>query len=154
MSKEFGLRRITAAVQDLQDATDLIDELAARRLGINRTDLRCLSRLSARGPQTASELATAAGLTGGAMTTAVDRMERAGLVHRVRDAADRRRVLVHLTDEAERLTGEIWGPIAADAHTELAGFTPAELGVIERFLDVALANQRRHADRLRLDRNT
>jgi DNA-binding MarR family transcriptional regulator len=148
------LNSITAAVQDLQDATDLIDELAARRLGINRTDLRCLSRLSARGPQTSSELAIAAGLTAGAMTTAVDRLERAGLAHRIRDAADRRRVLVHLTDEAERLSEEIWGPIAADAHTELAGFTPAQLGVIERFLGVALANQRRHADRLRLDLDT
>ncbi|MDG4824854.1 MarR family transcriptional regulator [Asanoa sp. WMMD1127] len=144
----------TAAVQELQDATDLIDELAARRLGINRTDLRCLSRLSARGPQTASELAVAAGLTGGAMTTAVDRMERAGLVRRVRDTTDRRRVLVHLTDEAERLSAEIWGPIVADAHTELAGFTLAELGVIERFLSVALANQRRHAARLRTDLGT
>jgi DNA-binding MarR family transcriptional regulator len=151
LSKKSMLGPITAAVQDLQDATDLIDELAARRLGINRTDLRCLSRLSARGPQTSSELAIAAGLTGGALTTAVDRMERAGLVQRVRDTADRRRVLVHLTDEAERLSEEIWGPIAADAHTELAGFTLAELSVIERFLGIALDNQRRHADRLRRD---
>jgi DNA-binding MarR family transcriptional regulator len=145
---------IMAAVQDLQDATDLIDELAARRLGVNRTDLRCLSRLSARGPQTSTELAIAAGLTGGAMTTAVDRMEHAGLVQRVRDAADRRRVLVHLTDEAERLSEQIWGPIAADAQAELAALTPTELGVIERFLGVALANQRRHADRLKLDLQT
>nr|WP_255644275.1 hypothetical protein [Actinoplanes polyasparticus] len=42
----------------------------------------------------------------------------------------------------------------ADAHTELAGFTPAQLGVIERFLGVALADQRRHADRLRPNRDT
>jgi hypothetical protein len=32
--------------------------------------------------------------------------------------------------------------------------TPTELGVIERFLGVALANQRRHADRLKLDLDT
>ncbi|MEV4545888.1 MarR family winged helix-turn-helix transcriptional regulator [Micromonospora echinaurantiaca] len=138
-----------SAVQELQDATDLVDELAARRLGINRTDLRCLSRLSARGALTASELAVAAGLTGGATTTAIDRLERAGLARRVRDAADRRRVLVHLTGQAERLSTEIWGPIVDDARAELRRFTGAELELVERFLRHALDNQIRHAGRLR-----
>ncbi|MEV5827032.1 MarR family transcriptional regulator [Spirillospora sp. NPDC052242] len=106
MSKESTVGAIARAVQELRDATDLIDELAARRLGVNRTDLRCLSRLTARGPLTASELAVAAGLTGGAATTAIDRLERAGLARRVRDAADRRRVLVHLTDRAHEAAEE------------------------------------------------
>ncbi|WP_067812978.1 MarR family transcriptional regulator [Actinomadura kijaniata] len=149
MSKETRVGAITRAVQELQDATDLIDELAARRLGVNRTDLRCLSRLTARGPLTASELAAAAGLTGGATTTAIDRLERAGLARRVRDAADRRRVLVHLTDQAHAVSREIWGPIVTDALAELHRFTLAELDVIETFLHRALDNQTRHADRLR-----
>jgi DNA-binding MarR family transcriptional regulator len=149
LSKQFRVQNVTRAVQELQDATDLIDELAARRLGINRTDLRCLSRLTARGPLTASELAAAAGLTGGAATTAMDRLEQAGLAERVRDAADRRRVLVHLTEPGERAVQEIWGPIAADAQAELLRFSAAELEVIEIFLGRALHNQARHADRLR-----
>lgn len=149
MSKEGKIRRLTSAVQELQDATDLIDELAAKRLGINRTDLRCLSQLSARGALTASELAAAAGLTGGATTTVIDRLERAGLAQRVRDAADRRRVLVHLTERAEQISTEIWGPIVDDAQVELRQFTVAELELIERFLRYALDNQKRHASRLR-----
>lgn len=149
MSKESSVAAIARAVQELQDATDLIDELAARRLGVNRTDLRCLSRLTARGPLTASELAAAAGLTGGAATTAIDRLERAGLARRVRDAADRRRVLVHLTDRAHGAAEEIWGPIVTDALAELRRFTVAELEAIETFLHRALDNQARHADRLR-----
>lgn len=138
-----------SAVQELQDATDLVDELAARRLGINRTDMRCLSRLRARGALTARELAAAAGLTGGATTTAIDRLERAGLARRVRDFADRRRVLVHLTERAEQLSAEIWGPIADDAQAELRRFTSGELELVERFLRYALDNQMRHAGRLR-----
>ncbi|MFI0369458.1 MarR family winged helix-turn-helix transcriptional regulator [Actinomadura sp. 1N219] len=149
MSKELRAGAIARAVQELQDATDLIDELAARRLGVNRTDLRCLSRLTARGPLTASELAAAAGLTGGAATTAIDRLERAGLARRVRDEADRRRVLVHLTDQADLLSQEIWGPIVTDALAELRRFTIAELEVIETFLQRALDNQTYHAARLR-----
>jgi Transcriptional regulators len=149
LSKQSRIEDVTRAVQELQDATDLIDELAARRLGINRTDLRCLSRLSARGPLTASELAAAAGLTGGATTTAIDRLERAGLAERVRDTADRRRVLVHLTGKARAAIQEIWGPIAADARAELLRFSVADLDLIETFLRRALHNQARHADRLR-----
>ncbi|MEU8382961.1 MarR family transcriptional regulator [Streptosporangium sp. NPDC048865] len=140
---------MSRAVQELQDATDLIDELAARRLGVNRTDLRCLSRLTARGPLTASDLAAAAGLTGGAATTAIDRLERAGLAERVRDTADRRRVLVHLTGRGREAVQEIWGPIAADARAELLRFDVAELELVETFLRRALHNQVRHADRLR-----
>ncbi|WP_285775687.1 MarR family transcriptional regulator [Microtetraspora sp. NBRC 13810] len=140
---------MTRAVQELQDATDLIDELAARRLGVNRTDLRCLSRLTAGGPLTATELAAAAGLTGGAATTAIDRLERTGLAERVRDTADRRRVLVHLTEHGRRAVQEIWGPIAADAQAELLQFSATELDLIETFLHRALHNQARHADRLR-----
>lgn len=139
------------AVQDLQDATDLIDELAARRLGVNRTDVRCLSRLTARGPLTASELASGAGLTGGAATTAIDRLERAGLAERVRDTADRRRVLVHLSERGRAAVEEVWGPIAAEAQAGLRRYTVAELEVVETFLRLALLNQTRHAERLRKD---
>ena len=147
-SKEARIRALTVAVQELQDATDLIDEIAARRLGINRTDLRCLSRLSARGELTASELATAAGLTGGATTTVIDRLERSGLAMRVRDSKDRRRVRVRLTEQAERLADEIWGPIVTDARAELSKFTVSELELIESFLQSARDNQTRHAKRL------
>ncbi|UBU08294.1 MarR family winged helix-turn-helix transcriptional regulator [Nonomuraea gerenzanensis] len=149
MSKRSLIDAVARAVQDLQDATDVLDERAARRLAINRTDLRCLSRLSRRGPLTASELATAAGLTGGAMTTVIDRLEQAGLAERRRDTADRRRVLVHLTGQAERISAEIWGPVLEDAQVELGRFSLAELAVVERFLALALKNQRDHAERLR-----
>ncbi|MFD9949252.1 MarR family winged helix-turn-helix transcriptional regulator [Nonomuraea sp. NPDC059023] len=151
MSKQSRIEAVAGAVQDLQDATDLIDELAARRLGVNRTDVRCLSRLTARGPLTASELAAGAGLTGGAATTAIDRLERAGLAERVRDTADRRRVLVHLSERGRAAVEEVWGPIAAEARAGLRRYTVAELEVVERFLRLALLNQTRHAERLRKD---
>ncbi|MEV4896468.1 MarR family transcriptional regulator [Nonomuraea sp. NPDC055795] len=149
MSKQSRIEAVARAVHDLQDATDLIDELAARRLGVNRTDVRCLSRLTARGPLTASELAAGAGLTGGAATTAIDRLERAGLAERVRDTADRRRVLVHLSERGRAAVEEVWGPIAAEAQAGLRRYTVAELEVVETFLRLALLNQTRHAERLR-----
>jgi DNA-binding MarR family transcriptional regulator len=83
-----------------QVATDRYDQAVADALGANRTDMRCVDVLERQGPITAGALAAAAGLTSGATTTVIDRLERAGFAHRVRDADDRRRVLVALTPAA------------------------------------------------------
>jgi DNA-binding MarR family transcriptional regulator len=97
-------------VRRSQSATDRFDQAAADALGLNRTDMRCLDFLQREGPVTAGALAEATGLTTGAMTVALDRLERAGYARRVRDGADRRRVLVELTPEilsnVDRLYGE------------------------------------------------
>lgn len=83
-----------------QSATDRFDQAVAEALGLNRTDMRCVDVLERAGRLTAGQLAEATGLTTGAMTTALDRLERLGFARRVRDATDRRRVLVELTSEA------------------------------------------------------
>jgi DNA-binding MarR family transcriptional regulator len=83
-----------------QNATDRFDQAVADAIGINRTDMRCLDVISREGPVPAGRLADETGLTTGAITTVLDRLERAGFARRVRDPDDRRRVLVELTPEA------------------------------------------------------
>ncbi len=83
-----------------QAATDRFDQAVADALGIHRTDMRCLDFLERNGGATAGQLADATGLTTGAITTVIDRLERAGLARRMPDASDRRRVLVEPTPEA------------------------------------------------------
>lgn len=63
----------------------------------------CLDFLGQQGPITAGRLAELTGLSSGAMTAALDRLERAGYARRVRDPGDRRRVLVEPTDKAGEL---------------------------------------------------
>src|SRR5438132_89674 len=107
-------------MQEYQRAVDTLDQRAADRLGLNRTDLRCLDLIfSAAAPLSPGELATAAGLTTGGVTTAIDRLERAGYATRRRDPNDRRRVTVRPTPLAERAVGEIYGPVAADGNAFL-----------------------------------
>jgi DNA-binding MarR family transcriptional regulator len=79
---------------------DRFDQAVADAVGLNRTDLRCVDVLVLEGPVSAGRLAAVTGLTTGAMTTALDRLERAGLVRRERDTVDRRRVLVYATPQA------------------------------------------------------
>jgi DNA-binding MarR family transcriptional regulator len=59
--------------------------LPCQKLGINRTDLRCLNIVDNQGPMTAGRLAELSGLTTAAVTTVLDRLERAGYARRVRN---------------------------------------------------------------------
>src|SRR5690242_21476366 len=73
------------------------DNLAAERLGVNRTDLHCLNAIENAGGLTAGELAEETGLTTGAITGVIDRLERVGLARLVADPEDRRRVKLEVT---------------------------------------------------------
>ena len=117
-----------------QNAQDAFDEAACERLGINRSDGRALDIIDRHARMTAGELAKESGLSTGAITTLLDRLERAGYVRRVRDDVDRRRVLVELTDEARRRAWEIWGPIAEAGMGGLARYSNEELLFIRDFL--------------------
>src|SRR3954453_9882582 len=83
------------------------DNLAAEKLGLNRTDLHCINIIENSGGLTAGELAAEAGLTSGAVTGVIDRLERAGYARSVSDPADRRRVKLEVTpkfyDRADKI---------------------------------------------------
>jgi DNA-binding MarR family transcriptional regulator len=126
------------------------DGLAAEHLGVNRTDLHCLNIIENSGGLTAGELSEEAGLTTGAVTGVIDRLEEAGYARRIPDPADRRRVKVEVTPEFYRRAEAIWGPMAADWQSTLgARFTVAELERITEFLRATNDVARRHIDRIR-----
>jgi DNA-binding MarR family transcriptional regulator len=125
------------------------DNMAAQRLGVNKTDLDCLNIIENSGGLTAGELAVQAGLTNGAITGVLDRLERAGFARRVADPADRRRVNVKVTDAFYGQADRIWGPMAADWQSTLAKrFTAEELKRIADFLRTTVEIGRRQVDRL------
>lgn len=142
---EFG-----RAMQAYQRAVDALDQQAADRLGLNRTDMRCLELLFGPGtaPMSPGELATAAGMTTGGVTTAIDRLERAGYVTRERDSADRRRVTVRPTDLAQRKVGEIYGPIVSEGSAFLDRFDDAVLTRMIELLEFATRQHLQHAAQL------
>ncbi len=72
----------------------------ARRAGISATDLDALEHLEADGPLTQRDLGERLSLTSGAVTMLVDRLERAGWVHRRPHPGDRRYVLIELSPRA------------------------------------------------------
>jgi DNA-binding MarR family transcriptional regulator len=136
-SKAALIDAVGQSIQAFQDATDEVDEAVAQRLHLNRTDLRCLSVLAR------------AGLTRGAMTTALDRLEAAGYVRRVWDQEDRRSVRLELTEAAHKEVASLYGPLATEGARVLQTYSAAELEAVLRYLRDGHDLQRAHARRIR-----
>ncbi len=132
-----------------QVASDQIDDISAAGMGINRTDSRCLDIVDFAGPITAGDLARQSGLTTGAVTAVLDRLENAGYVHRTRDTADRRRVLIEITDEARQRAMEFYGPLAEAGMKNMESFTLAQLTVMRDFMRQGREMQESQLARLR-----
>ena len=80
--------------RELSTAVVLFHQAVAERIGLNATDFKCLDLLVRTGPTTAGHLSELLGLTGGAITGVIDRLESAGFAQRERDQNDRRRVII------------------------------------------------------------
>jgi len=135
------------AMQRYQRSTDLLDDAAAEYLGINRTDLRCLDSLS-DGPKTAGQLTEAVALSSAATTTLLDRLERKRLVQRIRDTADRRKVLVELTPYGEVLVQQLYGPLVVEGSTLLERYSDDELTLLRDFIELCADLNHRHRTRI------
>ena len=146
---------LTAELVDLlrirQNFEDEFDDAAAARLGVNRTDMRCLDILEREGPMTAGRLAELAGLTTGGITAVLDHLERAGYARRVRDPDDRRRVMVELDMEEMGRGGaeEIWGPLGEEAREMIGKLTDSELATVTDFVRAGLELNRKHLERIK-----
>ncbi len=118
----------------LREAADRLDEVVARQFGLNRTDLRCIGIIYRHGRMTAGELAEESGLSPGAITTALDRIERAGYANRVADPEDRRRVLVISTQATRELGARLYGEVEVSGNALLQDRSSDHLGVIRDYL--------------------
>jgi DNA-binding MarR family transcriptional regulator len=116
--------------------TVLLHNAIASRSGINVTDMQCINLLQLRGPMTPGRLAEAMFLTtGGAITAVIDRLEKAGMVRRRRDEADRRRVIVEATQDAPiRELGARFQPVAEIYGELLETYSDEQLEVILDYL--------------------
>ena len=123
------VRDVGRAMQAYQRSTQAFDDEVGRVLGVNPVDLRCLDWLT-EGPMTASRLAEATGLSAGATTSMIDRLERKGFVRRRRGDGDRRQVMVEFTDEGIRRVGELYGPLVAEGEPLLGSFSKEQLDVM------------------------
>lgn len=133
-----------------------INRAVAPLAGFGTTDWECLGVLDSSGPITAGELARRVGITSGAVTGAIDRLEALGLVRRGADPSDRRKVIVELAHDAQaswsaqhQRLGQCLKELSDDVSTINEEFDEDELAVTARWLRLSNEALERAIDKMR-----
>lgn len=125
-------------------------QAVAERSGMNLTDLQCIAILTSTGPIPAGQLAETMGLTTGAVTGVINRMERAGYVRREKDLTDGRRVVVQpVLEELERAGASFFGSPGGELGALMSEYDDRDLAVFLDFLVKANAATREEIARIR-----
>lgn len=133
-------KRALAAVREYGIHLTLFRNAMSEWAGLNVTDMECLRLLFAKGVATPSELARHTGLTSGATTAMLDRLEKAGLIERRPNPDDRRGTLVVPAKSGAKKAAS-WFESARKAQDELmSSYSEEELEIIadvfERFTEL------------------
>jgi DNA-binding MarR family transcriptional regulator len=137
-SRDALLQRLDETLRKITAQSVLISDLVATRVGLNSTDLECLDLLYLAGATTAGTLAKRTGLTTGATTAVIDRLERAGFVRRRRDADDRRKVLVEVIAAGPSRIAPLYARLAAQLDELNREYTDRQLAVVVEYLSRAM----------------
>ena len=109
-------------------------QAVADRVGMHATDIQTMDLLNMLGPMTAGELSARTGLSSGATTRLIDRLERAGYVRRRPDEADRRRVIIEPIWNNLSELGDLFEPLAVGLTDLWSSFSEDQLTVILDFI--------------------
>jgi DNA-binding MarR family transcriptional regulator len=112
----------------------IFSQTVADRAGVSSSDLECLDFLNLEGRVTAGRLAEVTGLTTGAITGVVDRLEKAGFVRRERDDSDRRKVFIAIVPENVAKIGRFYAHMQRAMLREWEAYSDAELQLLLRFM--------------------
>jgi len=109
-------------------------QTVAIRFGLSESDIETLEALIDMGASTAGRLSDLTGLTSGAVTRVIDRLEQAGFVRRIPDPADRRRVIVEAIPEKVAAVQATLNRVGSASAEEIGRYTDAQLALITDFL--------------------
>jgi DNA-binding MarR family transcriptional regulator len=112
----------------------LFSQAVAERIGMHSTDIETMELLNILGPMTAGELSGRTGLSSGATTRLIDRLEHAGLVRRRPDATDRRRVIIEPAYENLDQLGVLFYPMADGIAKILSSYSAEQLDAFLEFI--------------------
>src|SRR5215470_12526923 len=115
--------RVTGSLRALSTEIDRLDQAAADRYGLNRTDMRALDIVGRAGPMAPTNLARLLGFTTGGVTTVLDRLERAGYIRRRPSPGDRRRLEVEVTEATAARDAEVFGGLIRQTSELLATYS-------------------------------
>jgi DNA-binding MarR family transcriptional regulator len=129
--------QVSDAVYALGLEAGLYSDACAATVGLHPTDWRILDVLCTSGALTAGEVAGRLAVSNGAVTGAVDRLERVGAVRRVRDGVDRRKVRLEVVKDGDAQVAAAYGRLAAELAAVHAALGEEQLAVVRDYLGAA-----------------
>ncbi|HEX2170516.1 MAG TPA: MarR family transcriptional regulator [Nitrososphaera sp.] len=129
MKREEIIRAISDKFREMSTETIMFHQAIADILGLHITDHKCLDLITRYGAMPAGRLAELTGLTTGAVTGIIDRLEEAGYVRRTNDPKDRRRTIVQPTQnkKLEKKIEMLFVPLRDRMHKLLSTYSDSEL---------------------------
>jgi DNA-binding MarR family transcriptional regulator len=152
MSKrEELIQAIIEKRREMSTETIMFHQAVADTIGLHITDHKCLDLIRNYGAMTAGKLAELTGLTTGAITGTIDRLERAGYVRRANDPQDRRRTIVEPTGnkKLERRIEAIFVPFHEKMRKLLSSYSDSELAFLLDVLTKTLEQSHEELMKLR-----
>jgi DNA-binding MarR family transcriptional regulator len=128
--RKAAVAALDAAVRHATGLGVMFSQAVAARLRLSPTELECLDHILMGTSVTAGSLAEVTGLTSGAITGLIDRLEAAGYARRARDPADRRRVLVQATPAARMRAIPYYEGLQQRMERLVDGYSDAELALL------------------------
>lgn len=120
--REFGISMV------------LFRHAVGERLNVNVTDMECLALIFFKGLATPSEISKHTGLSSGATTAMLDRLEKAQLIERKPNPKDRRGVLITASKKRNKEVGAFFAPLREKTNRLVSQYTEKELAVIAEYL--------------------
>lgn len=149
MTKADLIEKVILGARQYGISNVLFRNKVGEQLGVNVTDMECLGLLFHKGVATPSELARQTGLSSGATTAMLDRLQKSGLIERRPNPDDRRGTLIVLLKSGVEKVSPLFAS-ARQAQQELvSGYTEAELKVLADFFErstVRWEDERRKLD--------
>lgn len=132
------LEEIGLEVRLMSAQSTLLSAAIAERVGLSSSDLECLDLIVMRqGQMTPGELASASGLTTGAVTGLLDRLERRGYAKREPDPNDRRKIRIRAVDQQLAEIGQLYAHLQAATTQLWSQFSVQQLKTIHQFLSAS-----------------
>ena len=132
MRREEIIQAINEKFREMSTETIMFHQVVADILGLHITDHKCLDFIYRFGAMPAGRLAELTGLTTGAITGIIDRLEEAGYVRRTNDPKDRRRTIVEPTrnKKLEKKIEVLFIPLRDRMHKLLSSYSDSELAFL------------------------
>ncbi len=130
MRKNDLVKQVSMGAREYGISTVLFRQAVGEILGVNATDMECLALIFFKGLATPSELARYTGLTTGATTAMLDRLEKAHLIERHPNPQDRRGTLIVLTNERTEEIGAMFASAREAIDRLTSSYSESELETI------------------------